>query len=200
MILGVAVALGSGVRVAVGVCDGVSVAVSVGVALGRRVAVSVAVGGIVAVGGLGVALARRVGSGVAEAGRSVARVAAAVTDGRTFVTADATVGVAETSRTLVTVASTAVADGAGVGDAASVGAAVIVGGTVVGVAVGSCTILATVTVVACGVGAAEEVLESDKMIAKAMAKANIPIAAMATMNSFPISRCINCPSRFQVRS
>jgi hypothetical protein len=44
------------------------------------------------------------------------------------------------------------------------------------------------------VGVASGVLVRDKIIAKVMANARMPTAAIATMTSFPRSRCIYCPS------
>jgi len=44
------------------------------------------------------------------------------------------------------------------------------------------------------VAVASGVLESDKMIANVMANARMPTAAIATITSFPRSRCIYCPS------
>ncbi len=47
----------------------------------------------------------------------------------------------------------------------------------------------------CGVavGSFDVPLESERMMAKAIAKAMMPMTMMATMNSLPMSRCINFP-------
>ena len=50
------------------------------------------------------------------------------------------------------------------------------------------------------VAVASGVLESDRIIAKVMANARIPTAAMATITSLPRSRCIYWPSVSKVVS
>jgi hypothetical protein len=64
-------------------------------------------------------------------------------------------------------------------------AALVVDGTVV--------VSTLETMAAVGVGAAFEP-DSDRIMAKMMAKARMATAAMATMTSFPTSRCIRYPS------
>jgi hypothetical protein len=119
---------------------------------------------------------------------------ASITDATVFVAATATTCVGRLLLPVVAVATVSVCVAA---CTTSVGKLLL---RVVAVAAASVCVAACTTscVVAadCRVGVSfwPAPPESDKMIAKATAKASTPTATMATINSFPMSRCMFYPS------